>query len=150
MGQSSGARSPARQLSIWVKEKAGKFSVSGNYEIGNESYKMVFKAFDTTLEKLNMEGVDNKAFRDKLNQDVYPYYRNLNPTGDLKDNFQMSAIYGPGDFNAYKDPIASEMAIGLEWDADNQITGLYHIDNDQIVRTDVKKYDRGLYKATLR
>ena len=141
---------PARHLSIWVKEQKGKMVVSGNYEIGNESYKMVFKTFDATLEKLNIEGADNQAFRTTLNQEIYPFYRNITPTGDLRDNFQMSAIYGPRDYNAYRDPIACEMAVGLEWDESNQITAVHHIADGKITRHQVKKYNGGLYKSTIR
>lgn len=148
LGQSSSG--PARQISLWVKETAGKMAISGNYEYEGVKYKLVFGNYDWTLAKLDMENVQNKDFRDFLNQNIYPAYRNANPGNDLRDRFHLSAIYATSDSKAYQDPAASEMAVALEWDANNQIIGMYHINGDEVIRSDVKKHNGNLYKATFR
>jgi len=150
---SSAARNPAERidLSLWIKEFKGKMCVSGNYEVNGETYKLVFKSYDATMEKLMIEGTDNKDFRDWMNTNVYPVYRNANPGTDLCDTAQLSGIYANGDSFANKDPLATEMVVGLLWDENNKMTEAFVVVNNEIKKCAMKQNGKhgNLYKGSI-
>ncbi|WP_242152617.1 hypothetical protein [Sphingomonas sp. BAUL-RG-20F-R05-02] len=146
-------RTPRRtspHVSIWVKDANGKATASGNLDSNGKAYRLVFGAFDWTMERLNGEGFENAPFRQMLNDTVYPAYRSASCGREYGDLFQTSAVYDYSDSFARKEPVAAEACVALEWSGENQIVGAYLIDGNEITRAEIKKHACGAYKGAFR